>query len=212
MTCIPRPTRPINAHETDCESRQDETHVKYFAHSPCSCTEQVWICQPCGQALRNADTTYMRGWAWRARYSVCGGLGAGLGEANEGVECGRDTACLAAREVFHELERDAEEVETEMANAEIDSRHWKGSSYTTQEIVGIGGRVKKKEKRRVLVGSIVKEYEDERINGNFLSREQSGANRSWCSWCERVVLGKKDLERPAQSTDSIASGSSTGSE
>ncbi|RMZ05741.1 hypothetical protein D0860_05836 [Hortaea werneckii] len=158
---------------------------------------------------RNADTTYMRGWAWRARYSVCGGLGAGLGEANEGVECGRDSECLAAREVFHEHDCDEDELENEMANAEIDSRHMHGSSYTTQEIVGIGGRVKRKVKKRVHVGAIVKEYEDERLNGKFLSREQSGANRSWCSWCCRVVPGKKDADNSTSSTDSIVSSASS---
>lgn len=124
----------------------------------------------------------MRGWAWRDRYSKCGGFGAGLGEANEGVECGRNNSCLAAREVFHERERDEDAFESEMASAEVDSRHWQGSSYTTQEIVGIGGRVKRKVKERVLVGAIVKEYDDKRTKDNFLAREQSGANRSWCSW------------------------------
>merc|ERR1712072_1584843 len=96
-----------------------------------------------------------------------------------------------------------------LANAEIDSRHMHGSSYTTQEIVGIGGRVKRKVKKRVYVGAIVKEYEDERLNGKFLSREQNGANRSWCSWCCRVVPGKKDADNSASSTDSIVSSASS---
>ncbi|KAI7014005.1 hypothetical protein KC355_g4838 [Hortaea werneckii] len=187
----------------------EDVQLRLFSRSPCSCDDQVWICQPCGQTSRNADTTYMRGWAWRARYSVCGGLGAGLGEANEGVECGRDSECLAAREVFHEHDCDEDGLENEMANAEIDSRHMHGSSYTTQEIVGIGGRVKRKVKKRVYVGAIVKEYEDERLNGKFLSREQNGANRSWCSWCCRVVPGKKDADNSASSTDSTVSSASS---
>ena len=156
----------------------------------------------------------MRGWAWRTRYSACGGLGAGLGEGNEGVECGRGSLCLEAREVEQEIECDAEDLallEDEMSSAEMDGHHWRGSSYTIQETVGIGGRVKKKVKKRVMVGAIVKEYEDERANGKFLAREQSGNNRSWCHWCERVIVGRKDLDRPAKSKDGVGSSSSASS-
>ncbi|KAI6843089.1 hypothetical protein KC340_g15880 [Hortaea werneckii] len=204
---LPRLTVQLAA-VPECDGFGD-VQLRLYSRSPCSCDNQLWICQPCGQTSRNADTTYIRGWAWRARYSVCGGLGAGLGEANEGVECGRGSECLAAREVFHEHDCDEDELENEMANAEIDSRHMHGSSYTTQEIVGIGGRVKRKVKKRVHVGAIVKEYEDERLNGKFLSREQNGANRSWCSWCCRVVPGKKDAGNSTSSTDSIVSSASS---
>jgi len=62
-----------------------------------------------------------------------------------------------------------------------------------QEIEGIGGRVKMKGRRVVRVGAVVREWEDER-DGNepMLGREKGGDARCWCSWCERVVLGKKD--------------------
>lgn len=63
----------------------------------------------------------------------------------------------------------------------------------------------------MLVGAIVKEYEDERETGQFLKREQDGANRSWCSWCMRVVVGKKDMEQPGKSSVSVASTSSSAS-
>lgn len=154
----------------------------------------------------------MRGFAWRSRYSVCGGMGAGLGEGNEGVECGRGSDCLAAQEVYKEVECDAEELaalEEEMFKAEVDGHSWHGCSYATQEIVGIGGAVKKKVKKRMLLGAAVKEYEDERGSATtHLQREQTGANRSWCSWCARVVPGKKDLDRPNMSTESVSSTSS----
>lgn len=170
-----------------------------YAREPCSCEQAtpraVWICQDCGQGLRSADTTYLRGWAWRTRYSACGGVGAGLGQGNEGVECGRRGNCLAAKEVEKEIECDADELaalEAEMEKAGLDGRKWAGSSYMTHEIVGVGGKVKKKIKKEVLVGAIVKEYEDEKKEGKFLRREQNGLNRSWCSWCARVVPGKKD--------------------
>jgi len=114
--------------------------------------------------------------------------------------------------VFKEIECDAAELaalEEEMSRAEIEGRHWEGSSYMTQEIVGIGGNIKKKVQKKVLVGATVKIYEDEREGSLFLGREQRGQNRSWCSWCERVVIGDKDAETGTRSTDSIASSSSS---
>jgi hypothetical protein len=81
-----------------------------------------------------------------------------------------------------------------------------------QEMVGIGGQLKTKVKEKVCVGQAVKHYEDERSTGRYLSREQAGLNRSWCSWCARVIPGKKDLESPAgqsmESVDSCSSGAS----
>jgi hypothetical protein len=171
----------------------------------------VWICQPCGQQLRTADTTYDRGWAWRGHYSACGGYGAGLGEGNEGVECGRGKGCQAAQETFQEIECKASELAALQCEAESEGRQWAGSSYMTQEIMGIGGSVKMKVKKRVLVGAAVKEYTDERESHNFLVREQTGINRSWCSWCERVIPGKKDTEGAMRSSDSIASSGSASS-
>ncbi|EME46245.1 hypothetical protein DOTSEDRAFT_148289 [Dothistroma septosporum NZE10] len=198
------------------DGTSDETtpQQRTYARSPCTCEDFVWVCQPCGQTMRADDTTYTRGWKWRARYSHCGGIGAGLGEANEGVECGRTIDCLAARMVEKDVECDAAELAAlcaETAKAEIDGRRWNGSSYSTQEIVGIGGKVKTKVKKRIPIGAIVKEYEDERDNEKFLDRERTGANRSWCSWCARVVAGKKDQDGATRSTDSIASTSSMSS-
>ena len=111
-----------------------------------------------------------------------------MGEGVEGVECGRTRHCLDARLVEKEVECDADElaaIEAEMEKAGLEGRLWAGSSYTPQEMVGIGGQVKKKVKKMVLVGRVVKEYEDERSDGTYLAREQEGLNRSWCSWCER---------------------------
>lgn len=133
---------------------------------------------------------------------MCGGIGAGLGEGNEGVECGRHGDCLDARVVEREIECDFDELAAWEAELEkIGGRERAGSSYTTHEIVGIGGKVKKKIKKMLPVGAIVKEYEDERLTGNFLWREQDATNRAWCSWCERVVSGKKDWARREQSTE-----------
>ncbi|KAK4556558.1 hypothetical protein LTR86_006129 [Recurvomyces mirabilis] len=190
----------------------DTTSSKTLARGPCTCATEVWICQPCGHALRTKDITYTRGWAWRKQYKTCGGFGAGLGEGNEGVECGRGKDCQAVQEVYHEIECDADglaALDLDSTQAEVDGRHWEGSSYLTQEVVGIGGAVKKKVKKRVLVGAAVKEYEDEREHGTYLAREQKGLNRSYCSWCERVLPGKKDMEDPGRSSDSVVTSSSS---
>ncbi|KAK5164926.1 uncharacterized protein LTR77_009591 [Saxophila tyrrhenica] len=190
-----------------------DSHEK-LVRSPCTCDEIPWICRPCGQTLRTTDTTYMRGWAWRTRYGACGGIGAGLGEGNEGVECGRGGACLNARIVEKEVELDPKELaalEVEMEKTGLDARTFTGNSFLTCEVVGIGGTVQRKIKKSILVGAIVKEYEDERATSKFLQREQDRLNRSWCSWCDRVVLSKKDADQPARSTDSVASSSSEGS-
>lgn len=190
----------VEDHDGEIESGADPEAFTYaaFARDPCTCPDEVWICSPCGQTLRMNDVTYMRGWTWRTRYSTyLGGLGTGIGEGNEGVECGRLSRCLAAREVEKEIDCDAEELaalRAETERAEMDGRTWGGTSYLMQEIEGIGGVVKKKVKKRVKVGAVVKEYEDERNHGDYLSREHGGQNRSWCSWCERIVPGHKDLQ------------------
>lgn len=139
---------------------------------------------------------YVRAWSWRTRYShYLGGVGTGAGEGNEGVECGRGPSCLAAKIVEHEIECDAET----LASLEGSTpERWKGTSYHAQEIEGVGGGFKMKAKKHVHVGECVKIYEDERDRSiQYLEREVKGKLRSWCSWCERVVLGEKDLAEAA---------------
>jgi len=184
-----------------------------FQRTPCICDTTVWLCQPCGQQLRKADTMYVRAWTWRTRYShYLGGVGTGAGEGNEGVECGRGPSCLAARIVEHEVNYDADaEPLAEPPSASSSPERWRGSSYHAQEIEGIGGWMKMKAKKQVSVGDCVKIYEDERDQSiQYLQREVAGKVRSWCSWCERVVLGDRDRaeaagERPPSSGSSSAS-------
>jgi hypothetical protein len=64
--------------------------------------------------------------------------------------------------------------------------------YLRQEIEGIGGVVKKKVKKKVRTGATVWEFDDERESGKYLEREASGTQRSWCGWCNRVVMGERD--------------------
>jgi hypothetical protein len=135
---------------------------------------------------------YVRAWTWRTRHSnYLGGLGTGVGEGNEGVECGRGSACLGAKIVEHETCE--QEVLAARYGSPDTTERWRGTSYHAQEIEGIGGVLKVKHKKQVRVGECVKHYEDEREKAvQYLEREVSGSLRSWCSWCERVVLGEKD--------------------
>jgi len=74
-------------------------------------------------------------------------------------------------------------------------RSWQGGAFAVQEMEGVGGVVKKKTKELIRVGKQVNENEDERAGIKpYLEREQKGEVRSWCSWCERVVPSKKDLD------------------
>lgn len=65
--------------------------------------------------------------------------------------------------------------------------------YFRQEMVGLGGVVKHKAKKRVVVGACVTEREDERGTGRYLAPEEDGEVRSWCAWCWRVIPGKREL-------------------
>ncbi|KAF2729293.1 hypothetical protein EJ04DRAFT_546390 [Polyplosphaeria fusca] len=180
-----------------------------FERSPCCCDTMVWLCQPCGQQLKNADVDYIRAWNWRTQYThSLGGLGVGVGEGNEGVVCGHGSNCLAARIVEHEIDYDS------TFPAPLEANHadrWKGSSgYHAQEIEGIGGVFKMKAKKQVRVGLCVKIYEDEKDRKiQYLEREVSGKLRSWCAWCERVVLSDKDRAHKAGARPPSSSTSSS---
>ncbi|MCJ1287845.1 hypothetical protein MMC26_007197 [Xylographa opegraphella] len=164
-----------------------------------------YVCQPCGHALGNADTSYKRIWTWRTRYSTyLGGLGTGIGEGNEGVKCGRGDHCLAAKDIEMEIDSAADGLSSSVwvdafPGESTSEESWNDSGekagYLTQEMEGIGGVVKKKVKKRVKVGKTVREYEDEREKAEYLGREIRMENRSWCGWCDRVILGNRDRER-----------------
>jgi len=177
-----------------------------FQRAVCTCpTEGVWLCQPCGRSVRNADSDYEGVWKWRTRYfDSFSGIGVGIGEGDRGVECGLGGDCLAAREVEQETDCDAEDARESESNSRTVSPSSSPSSttgsissgqmgpgYSRHEIEGIGGRLKKKLVRMVRVGASVPDYEEDR-SGKFLAREAAGNTRSWCGWCWRVVPGAKD--------------------
>ncbi|TQB68025.1 hypothetical protein MPDQ_004162 [Monascus purpureus] len=196
-----------------------------FARTPCSCEEAVWLCYKCGQTLRSNDTTYRRVWTWRTRYSTYldGNLGTGIGEGCQGVKCGRGEYCLAAQEIELEVDPEADDgfltdaihhhITTNNNNSNnyplghagaaansgapllVDLRDEEEPGYFRQEMVGVGGVVKHKAKKRVMVGACVIEYEDERDTGQYLVREEEGLHRSWCAWCWRVVPARQESDR-----------------
>lgn len=195
-----------------------------FARTPCRCEDTIWLCHTCGHSLRNNDTTYRRVWTWRTRYGAYlgAGLGTGIGEGCQGVKCGKGENCLAAQAIELEVvcEGDGSEaaIPHQHHHNHFDDRHANKNTlshgiafgerndghqhddepgYLRQEIVGIGGVVKQKAKKRVVVGACVEEYEDERETGRYLQREETGQERSWCGWCWRVVPSRKDLEEEA---------------
>ncbi|OAA50952.1 hypothetical protein BBO_00899 [Beauveria brongniartii RCEF 3172] len=87
--------------------------------SLCDCAKGgVWLCQPCGRTIRNADHDYLRIWRWRNHYGeVLGCLGTGIGDADRGVICGREERCLAARECEQEIDCDAEDARSSRASS-----------------------------------------------------------------------------------------------
>ncbi|KAM4057512.1 hypothetical protein HRG_010754 [Hirsutella rhossiliensis] len=56
------------------------------------------------------DSEYQQIWHWRSHYGeILGGLGTGIGDGDRGVICGRETSCLAAKDIEHEVDCDAED-------------------------------------------------------------------------------------------------------
>jgi hypothetical protein len=124
------------------------------------------------------------------------------------VKCGRDESCLAAQEIELEVDSDANDgsgSDTSGAGSpagqsyfhesgvSTDSHDDEEPGYFRQEVIGIGGRVKHKSKKRVTVGAGVVEYEDERKTGDYLVREKQGFHRAWCAWCSRVIPAKSEI-------------------
>jgi hypothetical protein len=136
-----------------------------------------------------------------------GGVGTGIGEGCQGVKCGRGETCLAAKEIELEVDCEADESGSDSGSsgspvAHSSYYHENGTSvdghdddqpgYFRQEVIGLGGVVKHKSKKRVNVGACVVEYEDERETGNYLVREEQGLYRAWCGWCSRVIPAKSE--------------------
>ncbi|KAL7810307.1 hypothetical protein V8C44DRAFT_332899 [Trichoderma aethiopicum] len=103
VTCAKAPIAALASPALDPSLPLDSDAVQ---RAICQCdTEGVWLCQPCGHSIRNADHDYKGIWRWRTKY---GGF-TGIGDGDRGVICGREEACLAAREREQETDCDAED-------------------------------------------------------------------------------------------------------
>ncbi|KAG5952528.1 hypothetical protein E4U53_000661 [Claviceps sorghi] len=107
-TCIKAPIGALAIPRLDLDLPFTSDSVQ---QSLCKCeTSGVWLCQPCGRSIRGADNEYQSIWRWRTQYGeVLGGLGTGIGDGDRGVICGREAACLAARDREHEIDCDAQD-------------------------------------------------------------------------------------------------------
>ncbi|KAJ5391354.1 hypothetical protein N7509_006844 [Penicillium cosmopolitanum] len=212
-------TAPLSHHlyntppnPTATEHHEETSIPNTLASNVCNCDDVVWLCIQCGQTLRSNDITYRRVWAWRTRYSTYlgGGLGTGIGEGSQGVKCGRGETCLAAKEIELEVDCEVDESSSDTSSTghsspahssyhtellSTDSHDGEEPGYFRQEVIGLGGVVKHKAKKRVMVGSCVVEYEDERETGTYLVREEGGSHRAWCGWCSRVIPAKSETFR-----------------
>lgn len=124
------------------------------------------------------------------------------------MKCGRGEACLAAQEIELEVDCEADESSSDTGSnsachsppthpshhelLSTDSHDDEEPGYFRQEVIGLGGVVKHKAKKRVMVGACVVEFEDERETGRYLVREESGSHRAWCGWCSRVIPARNE--------------------
>ncbi|KAI0430683.1 hypothetical protein F5Y09DRAFT_306981 [Xylaria sp. FL1042] len=83
----------------------------------CTCeSDCVWLCHPCGRNIIGADQDYRSIWRWRNQYGEVLG-GTGIGEGDRGVICGRESACLGAREVAEETDCDAADAREQLSHS-----------------------------------------------------------------------------------------------
>lgn len=126
------------------------------------------------------------------------------------MKCGRGEGCLAALEIELEVDCEADESSSDTGSnsaghsppthashhelvSATDSHDDEEPGYFRQEVIGLGGVVKHKAKKRVMVGACVIEYEDERESGRYLGREEGGSHRAWCGWCSRVIPARNEV-------------------
>ncbi|EGY13409.1 hypothetical protein VD0002_g405 [Verticillium dahliae] len=217
-SCVDAPIGALLGPPVDPDTPQEADEVQ---RELCQCDENagVWLCQPCGKGIRASDSDYNCVWKWRSHYGeVLGGLGTGIGDGDRGVICGRESDCVAAKEVEQETDCDAEDaressLETitppgtpgsflhrQDSSSSVSSHERQrtpsplqlGPGYERHEIEGIGGVVKKKLVRMVRVGACVPEWEDEKSKRKIMNRERSHQVRSFCGWCYRVIPSKSE--------------------
>lgn len=123
------PTTPIDSNE--------------MRRAICTCqSDCVWLCQPCGRNIIGADQDYRSIWRWRNQYGEVLG-GTGIGEGDRGVICGREAACLGAKEVEQETDCDAADAREQLSlhRSSPASTPSPSSSFTTGSPLSSTGSV-----------------------------------------------------------------------
>lgn len=181
-------------------------------HNICRCSvDRLWLCGFCDRSITSTDQEYESIWKWSTRYlPSLGGLGIGIREGNRGVPCGRGEHCAKALELELEIDCDAEDARKINHSDGASSLYCNGNfssqvrpGYDRHEIEGIGGVLKKKLVKMVKVGASVSGWGDEKDTEPFLARELDGTSRSWCSWCQKVIPSRHDLEKTCIETSSL---------
>ncbi|PSR97050.1 hypothetical protein BD289DRAFT_426850 [Coniella lustricola] len=110
--CIPCQKSPIGFLVNPSQAADVALNSQTMQQAVCTCASKagVWLCQPCGRAIRGSDQTYRGIWKWRTQYGeVLGGLGTGIGDADRGVECARGKDCISGKYIEHETDCDADD-------------------------------------------------------------------------------------------------------
>lgn len=106
------------------------------------------------------------------------------------MRCWREGRCLAAEVVEIEVEA-VEEGGGDAGSGGNVYGGAAGAGYWRQEVEGVGGVIKAKRKVKVGLGAWVSRWgvgQGEERRG--AAAQEPGEARSWCGWCERVVLGE----------------------
>ena len=127
------------------------------------------------------------------------------------MKCGRQDRCLGAKDIEVEVVCDVDDWGWDYStahsmsgdhrnnhnhhhndNVSCQRHHGEGHGdeepgYLRQELEGIGGAVKQKVKKHIMVAASVDESDREQEKGVDLKEETSGSVRSWCAWCSQVV-------------------------
>ncbi|KAI0972339.1 hypothetical protein F4678DRAFT_430035 [Xylaria arbuscula] len=105
--CVPCIKAPLAALANPPLLPETSIDADEMRRAKCTCdSDGVWLCHPCGRNIIGADQDYRSIWRWRNQYGEVLG-GTGIGEGDRGVICGREAACLGAREVAEETDCDA---------------------------------------------------------------------------------------------------------
>lgn len=115
----------------------------------------------------------------------------GFGNGSYGVQCARKENCLAAEDIEVEVESDVGDQLTSYHSQFHNHTSQPRGSQLRREIVGTVDAAKQKAKKKIRVGAnVLEQYQWE--NHLFITPNVSGAFRSWCGWCSKVIPSESE--------------------